>query len=52
MRHYTISSKKPQPWWPDSINLVSGKTGVVQNWFRVNESLRRGLILESLNIKR
>ena len=29
-RYYTISSKRRRPWWPDSINLVSGKTGAVQ----------------------
>ena len=29
-RHFTISSKRLRPWWPDSINPVSEKTGAVQ----------------------
>jgi site-specific recombinase XerD len=31
MKRHTISSVKLKPWWLDSNNLVSGKTGAIQS---------------------
>ena len=30
MRRIIINNRRSRPWWPDSSNLVSGKTGAVQ----------------------